>query len=831
MITQDLLNSAKQGDPEALALLLNQQLEPHGLQANAIYDPQDQKLTICLEVRDPSSSPDPQVWLPWLKRGFLRLGTNGGFGSIQVLARDLKTNHSLWCQDLDLRSFELNQPLAPRPTQPPDLVPPDHTDRFLVCGLGRLGQHCVIALKAFEVSIVAIDEVRPQSWQVDHLVNLLENHQPIMGDCRSESVLMQAGILDCRAILLVTQDDGVNLEAAITAQKLNPKIRLVVRSSKQNLNRLLKRKLQNFVAYDPTELPATAFALAALGEETIGSFWIDQCQLQVVRQPVRPQTLFDRFLASRFHKRSYRLLYHEVAPERQSPKISNYRSAPWSEPFFQWRPDTLIEAGDLVVYVEQVETHSSRSSSSASASQTQSRWSKFWSQLVDGSLLTRFSQADFAEVVANFWDWVQGNQMRRNIAVAATIALVLGINTSSILKAELGVQWEDAIRATLVLLLGGFGDIFGGPELELDVPFWVVILSLMTTIISLLFVLGVVGLIADQVISAQFEFLRERPMLPEEDHIVIFGLGRVGRKVAALLQDRKHPVVALTQTTEHESLAPSIPIITGTFLDGLDQVSLEKAKSVVLVTDDQLLNLELGLMAQDLVHHATEPLHKHRDQPLGVVIRTYDQQFSDNLARLLPEAKSLCAYALSAEAFAGAAFGENILGLFRLQDQTILVTEYHVEANDTLNGKLLAHMAYGYGVVPVFYQKAKEAHTQLHDPRRFLMPSDDERLEVGDRLVVLATISGLRRIERGELAEPKQWQLSVWKPLNSSVLFEASRTIHNVTGCGLQRAKEFLDDLPNQTYFWLYDHQAYHLQQRLSSFKQLPVKLQRVRNL
>lgn len=37
-------------------------------------------------------------------------------------------------------------------------------DYFLICGLGSLGQHCVLALKAFEVNVIAIEQIRPQSW-------------------------------------------------------------------------------------------------------------------------------------------------------------------------------------------------------------------------------------------------------------------------------------------------------------------------------------------------------------------------------------------------------------------------------------------------------------------------------------------------------------------------------------------------------------------------------------------------------------------------------------------------------------------------------------------
>jgi hypothetical protein len=70
---------------------------------------------------------------------------------------------------------------------------------------------------------------------------------------------------------------------------------------------------------------------------------------------------------------------------------------------------------------------------------------------------------------------------------------------------------------------------------------------------------------------------------------------------------------------------------------------------------------------------------------------------------------------------------------------------------DTLNGLLLSEIAYGYQVVPLLHQRVNQKY-----PRP--MPSDDVRLVVGDRLIVLATIDGLKRIERGELGD-RTWQV------------------------------------------------------------------------
>jgi len=81
-------------------------------------------------------------------------------------------------------------------------------EHFLVCGLGKLGQHCVVALtsfatKNFMVKVTAIDSKPPETWEVDQLPNLLRGGI-VKGDCRQDTILSQAGIHECRAILVVT---------------------------------------------------------------------------------------------------------------------------------------------------------------------------------------------------------------------------------------------------------------------------------------------------------------------------------------------------------------------------------------------------------------------------------------------------------------------------------------------------------------------------------------------------------------------------------------------------------------------------------------------------
>ncbi|UIE40088.1 NAD-binding protein [Leptodesmis sichuanensis] len=701
---------------------------------------------------------------------------------------------------------------------------------FIVCGLGRLGQHCVLSLKSFalddfEIKVVAIDRKHPDDWEIEQLPDLLAEEM-VTGDCRQDAILHQAGIQHCRAILIVTSDENVNIETAIAARRLNPDVRLIVRSGKHNLNELLKQKLGNFAAFEPIDLPAASFALAALGAATLGLFKVGDCQLRVIKHQVAfGDDRFENLPIHKLHKESGRLLQYCPAAPVDSVPLNNqlplHNNGVTARPqasalaasacsnsesiFYQWPTDTRIRPGDTLIYIEQVASYK--------VSHPSTQGQRNWQWL--GQQARRLAPGNWRQAVARAWNWINREQTRRLTGLGFLLAFLLGILGAVLLKLTVeGMTWQAAISSAVILLLGGYGDVFGGLEVAVPIPWWVQVICLLITAISILFVLSVLGLLADRLLSTRFEFLRRRPPTPQANHVVLVGLGRVGQRIAALLYEFRQPFVCLTDVKEQQDFMPQVPLVYSPIAQGLASVNLAQAKSLIVATDDQMLNLEVALTARNAASQI--------DRTLNLIIRAQDQRFCDRLNSLLPDAKALCVYALSAEAFAGAAFGENILSLFRLANQTVLVTEYHIEAADTLHGKLLAQIAYGYGVVPIAYQSHADSHLKL-------MPADEIRLQVGDRLIVLATIQGLQKIEWGTITPPRRWQLQAHRPLNAGATYYAGNTLENIAGCQLSEARAFMDHLPENPAIpgvmelSLYDHQAAHLLRKLR--KLLPVRL------
>ena len=647
-------------------------------------------------------------------------------------------------------------------------------DYFLVCGLGSLGQHCVLSLKKFGVKVIGIELSQPHGWEIPQIQDFLDDL--IFADCRQIKILQQAHIQQCRAALLVTTNEQVNIETALAIRQLNPHTRLVVRSAKDNLNTLLEEQLGNFIAYEPTQLPTTAFALAALGTEIRGFFSLDGKRLQVIERRLSPHDPW--CYVRRLHELNTRTRY--LLSHTQGSQNS-FRC------FHQWNPETVLQPGDLVTYIELEDLLISRTSRSLLSQPTLS------------------TSQSFLRLIQRFFSrfWKKGRQYLRGVALicGAIIFSLLLIGTILIHGYYPNSTIFSAFSATVILLLGGYSDLFGEFEQMDQVPHWLQLFSLGLTLCGTAFVGVLYALLTENLLSAKFQFVQRRPPLPQQNHIVIVGLGRVGRQVASLLQEFKQVLLGITfQGDLSSEMLSQMPLISGHLQEVLPQANLGTAKSVVVVTDDEILNLEVALMAKKLNPHS------------HLVIRTAGPQLGNHLLQILPQAQIVGTYEVAAEVFAGAAFGENIITLFRLNNQTILVTEYQIEAGDTLNGLLLADIAYGYGVVPILHQKPPHLST--------FMPHEELRLSVGDRLVVLATIEGLKAIEHGQLARHlKQWQIQLQKAATTDAVFEGANVLSRISGCSLSLARRLMKRLPTRLSVPLYYHQGQKLVRELSKLR------------
>lgn len=644
---------------------------------------------------------------------------------------------------------------------------------FLVCGLGYLGQHCVASLKKFGVRVIAIEKNPSIEWELkDSSVDEL-----IIGDCSYPDVLLsQVPIEQCRAALIVTTSEKVNIETAIALRRLNPHTRLIIRSERENFNELLSNQLGNLIAYEPKHLPANAYALAALGKDTIGFLELEGVKMSINRLEMSPNHQW----------KSYKSL--EELNNRNRRLITSYQNIEEiNNDFYHWNPEAKIKENDTLIYVS-VEDNLSLTKNISKYATDNRGWKKYIPNI-----------QQIKKGFINFWRVSSKQQMQR-VALLSGILVVLLLVTGTILYKNYHPDTTilSSFFVTSILLLGGFSDLFDSFEPIEDVLVSLQIFSLTLTVFGTALIAVLYALLTEALLSAKFQFNSKRPPLPKENHTIIIGFGKLGQKIAEKLQELKQPVLAITFNSNIDtSTALNIPLIWGNNMqDSLELAHTDKAKSMIIVTDDDIVNIEVALISQKINPHC------------HLVIRTNGDTLTENLTELLPQATIIDPYAVVAEAFSGAAFGENVLHLFRLQQQTLLLTQYDIDKQDTLINLLLAEVAYGYGVIPIMYTSGK-------DLRPIALPSDDIRLSEGDSLVVLATTEGLKSIEQGNRKMP-EWEMEILAVKSEIGLFEGANAITRVSGCSLKTARETMANLPQILPIKLYQHQAVKLKQILS---------------
>src|SRR5690242_3797674 len=99
-------------------------------------------------------------------------------------------------------------------------------NHLIVCGLGHVGYRIAELLSHLGEPFTVITKGIRTEWQEIMKSRALRY---VDGDARAESCLRAAGIQTARAILVVTDNDLVNIEIALDAQRIRPDIPIIVR--------------------------------------------------------------------------------------------------------------------------------------------------------------------------------------------------------------------------------------------------------------------------------------------------------------------------------------------------------------------------------------------------------------------------------------------------------------------------------------------------------------------------------------------------------------------------------------------------------------------------
>jgi Trk K+ transport system NAD-binding subunit len=159
-------------------------------------------------------------------------------------------------------------------------------DHFVVCGLSPVGFRVVEELLGYKEAVVVV-EVDPANRFVPTVRR--RKVAVVIGDATVIETLRQAHAGTARAVIVVTNHDLVNLEAALLARELNPKERVVLLQSEPLLADMLRQAANVQLAVSLPALAAPAFLAGLYGDRVQNVFLVRHRLLALIDLVIQPE--------------------------------------------------------------------------------------------------------------------------------------------------------------------------------------------------------------------------------------------------------------------------------------------------------------------------------------------------------------------------------------------------------------------------------------------------------------------------------------------------------------------------------------------------------------
>jgi Trk K+ transport system NAD-binding subunit len=316
----------------------------------------------------------------------------------------------------------------------------------------------------------------------------------------------------------------------------------------------------------------------------------------------------------------------------------------------------------------------------------------------------------------------------RKLRLAAVVLVGLLVVGTAVLAQIKDLTWWNAAYLTLLTSLGNGGPDLGASGLEK-------VTQTILTIVGIALIPTITATVVEAVVNARLALALGRLREPIADHVVLVGLGNVGTRVMHDLADLGVPVVAIDKSDgargAQSTTSRGVPLIIGdaSQVDTLRAASVQTCRSLVVVSTDDVTNLEAALQARAL------------NPGVRVVLRLFDGDFADRVQRAFGITSSRSVSYLAAPAFAAALLEREVIGTIPVGRFVLLLAETPVAAASSLDGAPVSHALDG-GEVRVLALITDEGRNIVWAPPRAYVVRED------DLLVVVATRAGLGRLLR-----------------------------------------------------------------------------------
>ncbi|MFE0102557.1 potassium channel family protein [Streptomyces sp. NPDC059009] len=222
----------------------------------------------------------------------------------------------------------------------------------VLLGLGKVGTRVLARLRDLDIPVVCV-EADPEARGVSLARRL--RVPTVIGDVTEEGVLEAAKIHRAHALLALTSADTINLEAALIARSVRPRLRVVLRLYDDAFATAVYRTLRAAHPHALTRsrsvstLAAPAFAGAMMGRQILGAIPVERAVLLLAAVDCAGQpSLVGRKVSETFRPGAWRVLALDTS-ERDAAAEHSRTSA--RSPGLTWQldPDYVLRPQDRVV--------------------------------------------------------------------------------------------------------------------------------------------------------------------------------------------------------------------------------------------------------------------------------------------------------------------------------------------------------------------------------------------------------------------------------------------------------------------------------------------------
>jgi len=520
----------------------------------------------------------------------------------------------------------------------------------------------------------------------------------------TETDLAEAGIEQALAVICGADDDATNLEIALLARKANPDVRVVARLS----NDVLRQAL----AYDNG--PGAVLNVAELAAPSI----VETCLAHGTHPFQAADMPFVVAGDSASRDATLRELYGGLAPVavirgENSPDPGTLEVCPGR--------DLPVHNGDWAVMIGTADEVAAQGVKVPRTKGTRSRRARL-RRILDAARALR-------------------NDI--NPAFYPVGAAVLGLMIVSTVVLRLSHErprmgWIDALYFTVeTLTTTGYGDFSFVHQ-----PTWLRLFAAAMMFGGVTTIALLVAFIADVLLSRRFVVTAARPRIGHlRNHVVVIGLSALGIRVVSELVTAGHEVAVIEIDEENRFLPQAreldVPVIFGdaTLVQTLQSARVNHARAVAVLTRDDMINIETGIVLAQMHGRRLAPMHHWPDIPL--VLRVFDRALGFALAQRFGFVNARSTVELAAPWFIGAAIGLQVLDTFSVGQRSFVVGAMRVARGSELDGLRMFELSTQTRVIAI---TGPNAQVKLHPRRAAHLRAGDTVYLVGPYRELLDTL-------------------------------------------------------------------------------------------